>query len=508
MSILGIDVGTTGCKSAVFSRDGFMLAIAYEEYNHKHVKPGWAELDSVEVWNDVKKTITHVVSSQRAGTIEALAVTSLGEAVVPVSAHRKILGPSILNYCKRGEEYFEELKKAISPEELYAISGSRLGTLFGMLKIMWIRDHQPDLYKNTNYLLPWTSFISFMLGAEPVVDYSLANRTLLFDINQEDWSDTLLSISGLDKEKLPNTAQAGTKIGSVSNQAASETGLLSGTPIIIGAHDQCTNAVGCGAIEIGQAMLGLGTFPCATPVFQEPYDPKMVIPLGVNTEHHAVPNRFVSLVYNQGGSVIKWYRDSFAALEHKIAKESGVDIYEKLFAEMPEKPARTIMLPYYSTTGLPDLTTETSGVMTGLRLSTDRGEILKGIIESIVFDLRVTFDALDKQGINISQLITVGGGSKSDAWIQVVCDILNRPAMRPKTIESGALGAAIIAGVGSGIFPDYGGGVQAMVKEDVVFMPNATKNEAYNLRFNRFLELKELLREYLAELSRDTFITE
>jgi xylulokinase len=252
-------------------------------------------------------------------------------------------------------------------------------------------------------------------------------------------------------------------------------------------------------------MLGLGTFPCATPVFKEPYNPREVIPLGVNTEHHAVPDRFVSLVYNQGGSVIKWYRDSFASFEHKIAKESGDDIYNKLFAEMPEEPARTIMLPYYSTTGLPDLTTETSGVMTGLRLTTERGEILKGIIESIIFDLRVTFDALSKQGNVIEQLIIVGGGSKSDDWIQVICDILDRPAMRPRIIESGTLGAAIIAGVGSGIFDDYKSAVRVMVHKDVVFMPNASKNEVYNHRYRKFLALKEILRDYLSELSRDSF---
>ena len=503
MSLLGIDVGTTGCKSAIFSISGGVLALAYEEYDHVNPQPGWAELDPVEVLDKTKRTIAKVAGIKGIEPVEALSVTSFGEAVVPVTKKRKVLGPSILNYCKRGEEYFDTLERSMSDGELYSISGNRLGTYFANAKMMWVRDHQPDLYKAADYFLPWTSFISFMLGAEPVVDFSLASRTLLFDINKETWSDALLEISGLDFEKLPETKQAGTVIGELSTKAAEELNLPEGIPIVIGAHDQCTNATGCGVIRDGQAMFSIGTFPCVTPVYSKRFDTQQMILIGTNTEHHAVTGKYVSLIYNQGGSVVKWFRDTFAKYEHLQAKEDGKDIYKKLFSEMPEEPGPLILLPYFSSTGLPDFTTNTSGVMTGLRLTTKRGEILKGIVESIIYDIRMTVDALNEVGCSINEFSAVGGGSKSDAWVQICADIFNRPMVRPRVTQSGALGAALIAGIGGGVFEDYESGVQAMVKQRDRFEPDEKKHYRYMHQYEKFLKLRGMTKKYLKELEQD-----
>ncbi len=503
MSLLGIDVGTTGCKSAIFSQSGEILAFAYEEYNPKSPNPGWAELDSVEVLNKTKNTISQVTNKPGLEPISALSVTSMGEALVPVTRNRNVLGSSILNFDRRGEEYLEYLEQSLSEEKLYDISGNTLGNHFSLTKIKWIKEHQSQLYKEVDYFLPWTSFISFMLGADPVVDYSLANRTLLFDINQKTWSKELVKISNLDEEKLPHTKEAGSIIGSVSPQVAEELNLPANLPIVLGAHDQCANAVGCGVIDEGQAMLGMGTFICATPVFSSRCDPSLMIPRGVNTEHHAIPERYVSFIYNQGGSVVKWFRDTFADHEHQLAIQTDEDIYQHLFSEIPEEPSNIVILPYFSTTGLPDFNPNTSGVISGLRLDTQRGDILKGIIEGVIYDLKMSIDFLADNGIEIRGFTAVGGGSKSDVWIQVCADILNRPMIRPRTTESGALGSAIIAGVGSGLFSDFKSGVEAMVKIEKTFSPNIKKHEKYEKHFKKYIKLQHLLGVYLKELSEE-----
>ncbi len=501
MSLLGIDIGTTGCKAAVFSEAGDQLAIAYQEYDHQHPKPGWAELNSFDVWNKTKLVIKLISQDKGVGGIKALSVSSLGEAVVPVTKNRDILGPSLLNYCQRGQEYYEKLAAGISSEELYEVTGTTLGTHFTWAKLMWIKNHNPDIYHQADYFLPWTSFISFMLGADPFVDYSLVNRTQLFDINKSAWSEQLLEITGIDINKLPIPVQAGCVIGEINKNMADELGLPPGLPIIIGTHDQCANAVGCGVINSGQAMLGLGTFTCAMPVFDEKFDSAWMISKGINTEQHAIPGQYVSFIFNQGGSVVKWYRDTFARYEHQLALENDLDIYQQLFAEIPNHPSNQIVLPYLSTTGLPDFSAQTSGVLTGLRLTTNRGEILKGIIEGIILDLKVTVDFLAAAGFNIKEFISVGGGSRSNTWLQVCADILGRKMVRPKVIESGTLGSAIIAGVGSGIFSDYESAVNAMVKMDEAFMPENAKHLIYQEKAALFIELRQTLTDYLKKLS-------
>ncbi len=504
MSLLGIDVGTTGCKTAVFSSSGNSISSAYEEYDFKSPEPGQAELDSAAVWEKIKKTIARAVTEAdlKAGEdpVAALSVSSLGEAMVPVTSDRRILGPSLLNFDVRGEGYLEALQASVDKEWLYRINGNTLGNHYGLTKLMWIKEHRPGLYEQTYKFLHWGSFVAFMLGAEPAVDYSLANRSLLFNLDRKDWSDELLNTAGLDRATLPSPRPSGTVIGKVSKQAARELGLPENTAILTGAHDQCSNAVGCGVIREGSAMFGLGTYLCIVPVFSKRIAPGLMLERGLNTEHHALPDRFVSFIYNQTGSIVKWFRDTFAAAEHRLAQSRGEDIYERLFAELPDSPGPVMVLPHFSTMGPPDFISGSSGLFAGLKLSTTRGEILKGICEGSVFSLRKCVELLPGAGIEINDYRAVGGGSKSDRWIQTCADILNRPFVRPTVTEAGALGAAIMAGAGTGVFASIEEGSRAMVRLEKTFTPDPERAARYDLLFQKYRRLWPLLKEYLREL--------
>jgi xylulokinase len=500
MSLLGLDVGTTGCKAAVFSVEGKLLASAYREYDYERAEPGWAELDALAVWRKIYQMLGEVIALSSADPITALAVSSLGEAVVPVSENREVLGPSILNFDARGEEYLNSVGARIENEKLYRINGNTLGNHYSLTKLKWIQRHQPDLFAQTYKFLHWSSFVSFMLGADPLLDYSLANRTLLFDIECASWSEEMLRLTGLDREKLPEVASSGTPAGKVSAQVASELGLPPNVDIVTGAHDQCANAVGCGVIEEGQAVYGMGTYICITPVFSQKREPAVMIQNGLNTEHHAVPGKYVSFIYNQGGALLKWFRDTFAAAEHRLAKASGGDCYSLLTAEMPSEPSSVVVLPHFAPTGPPEFLANSCGVMAGLHLHTSRGDILKGILEGSTFYLKQCVDSLPSTGIKIESYRVAGGGSKSEAWVQICADILGRPFARPVVTEAGALGAAILAGVGSGIFPDCKSGVDAMVKLERIFEPDLQKGKLYAERFENYRGLPPLMREYLQNL--------
>ncbi len=498
--LLGIDAGTTGCKVALFSPEGRLIRAAYREYDTQRPQPGWAELDSRAVWGLVKAAIGEVTLGTRAGSIRAVAVSSMGEAVVPVTRERAILGPSLLNFDVRGEEYLDELGRVLDADTLYRINGNTLGNHYSLTKLKWIKQHQPDQYDQADYYLHWSGFIAFMLGADPAVDYSLANRTLLFDLDRGVWSAELVERAGLDMDKLPRTVPSGTPIGTVAPAVAAELGLSAETVIVAGSHDQCANAVGCGVIEPGSAVYGLGTYACITPVFTARPPAAVMIARGLNTEHHAMPGRFVSFIYNHGGSLVKWYRNTFASADHRQASAAGEDVYPALFAEVPRDPSRVIVLPHFAATGPPEFITDSSGVMAGIRLSTPRGEILKGIIEGVGYYLKECVDGLSATGITITQYRAVGGGSKSDVWVQTCADIMGRPFSRPAITEAGALGAAIMAGVGSGMFTSYSEGVEAMVKLERCFDPDPAQHERYAARYELYQPLWPLLRDYLRQI--------
>jgi xylulokinase len=502
MSYLGIDVGTTGCKSTLFSERGKTLSFSYDEYDIERPHAGWSELDPAEVWKRVRKTIGAVAGAARNDRLRAVAVSSMGEAMVPVSRDRRILGPSLLMIDARGEEYLPLLSLAIGAEKLYRINGNILGTQYSLPKLMWMRDHAPATYDSTWKFLLWSGFVSFMLGAEPCVDYSLASRTLLFDIDALSWSGEIAKAANIDIDKLPEPVPAGSVIGGVSPEMAKELGIPEGTPIIAGAHDQCANALGCGVIDEGLGMCGMGTYMTFVPVFGQRKAAAAMMPLGLNTEHHAVPGMFVSFIYNQAGLLLKWFRDTFARAEKEAAEKDGSDVYGLLLREVPAGPSAVFVLPHFTVTGPPNFIGDSSGVIVGLKLDTTRGDILKGLMEGSVFYHKEVLDSIAGIGIEMRELRAVGGGSKSDAWLQVCADILGKPMARARVSEAGCLGAAILAAKGRGDFSSLSEGVGAMVELGDLFEPDPVRQAVYRERYEGYRALYPLLQDYLSSGSR------
>ena len=239
MSLLGIDVGTTGVKAAAFNDQGVVLSYAYREYATQYPRPGWAELDSRQVTRHVKAVIAEVASATSPDPISAICVSAMGEAATPVDADGRILRNCILSSDTRGQEYAAQLEKVLGQARLYRINPNVLSAAYTMPKLCWLRDHEADIYARADKFLLWDGMAALALGCEPFVSYSHANRTLLFDIHREDWSDELFGASGLDGAKLPRCLPAGAVAGKVSTNAASELGLPNGVKVVVGGHDQC-----------------------------------------------------------------------------------------------------------------------------------------------------------------------------------------------------------------------------------------------------------------------------
>ena len=486
MSLLGIDIGTTGTKVIALSADGAIIASAHREYDVIHPQPGWSELDSRAVWSCIQDAIREVAGRTQHDPIVALSMCCLGEAMTPVSNNRTILGNSILGFDTRGIETIDKLS-ALDRVAFFERSGNTSGPIYAGQKLIWLRDNQPDLFNKTDKFLGWSALVAHLLGSDPIEDYSFANRTIFMDVRKAAWSPETLDYVGMPADKLPALGQAGMVVGTVSRSMAESLGLPPNVRIVLGAHDQPTSALGSGAIQPGMASYTIGSYICITPAYDTIPPATQMIAAGLNVEHHAVAGLYVSFMYNAtGGSLLKWFRDTFARLERAEAQASGRDIYDLLLAEMPPEPTDLLVLPHFAPTGPPDFDPNPTGLIAGLTLETTRGQIIKGLLEGLTYYFRHGLNVMEGAGIHIREYRMAGGGARSDAWMQITADILGKQLVRPKRVDASALGAAILAGIGSGMYQSAQQAVDALVQIDRVFEPDLRCQRLYDEQFARY----------------------
>jgi xylulokinase len=334
-----------------------------------------------------------------------------------------------------------------------------------------------------------------MLGGKPVTNYSLANRTLLFDINKCDWSEKFMSLMDLDASKFAPTIQSGIQIGKISKAISEKLFLPEGVAIISGGHDQCCGALGSGIVDSNVAMYGIGTFICVVPVFPFIPDLQPMRQNKLHIEHHVVSGLYVTFLFNlSGGSLIKWYRDTFTSTINDQLREHDRLAYDVLFKEIPEKISDIIVIPRFGPTGAPDFFSKPAGSISYLSLYHTRGDILRAMLEGITFYFKANLPIIEKQGIKIDLLIASGGGATSEIWLQITADILNKPVIKNKVTEAGTLGAAILGGVGSYAFSSINEGINSMVHRDLIFYPKEANVVAYEKKFEQYNKIYSYLR--------------
>ena len=486
MSLLGIDVGTSGCKAAVFSLDGKCYGICCDEYSFMSAENGIFEVDSKNVWEKIKLVIKDAVAMiPKEDKISALSVSSMGEAVVPVTNNREILSNSIISCDKRGGKYIESLKNYKTETELYDINPNILSPNYTLPKLLWIKNSQSEIYDKTDKFLFWADFVCFMLGSDAFTSNSLANRSLMFDLKRNDWSEEILNWSGIDRTKLGQIVQGGTVVGNVSETIAYELDLSTDTLIVSGGHDQCQNALGTGSITSGTTTCGLGTYECIAPVYSEIPDLDSMYEFSLGVEHHVLPNLYMTLIFNQAGMLIKWFRNTFA-----FGELDNFDIYKKLNDEIPDEISNLLAFPYFESTGSPYYIDDAKGAYIGLTTKTTRGECLKALMEGITFYFLESINNLKSKDIPFNKLIASGGGAQSDKWLQLKADILNIPVIRTNFTECSILGAAMLAGIATNEF-SVNEAVDIYVKEDRVFPPNENNYIVYQEKYNIYKEMFE-----------------
>ena len=495
MHLMGLDVGTTGTKAVVFDEAGHVVSAAYREYPLLHPRPGWSDLDSEQVWQAVLEAVREAADGS-AEPVRALGISSQGEAATPVSPSGEVLAPAIVSFCNRTQELVPRWRDLIDPLRLFRITGMPLSHIYTILKLQWLREHRPEVFARTHKFLLFEDFTIFKMGLPPAIDYSLAARTMAFDVTEKRWSERVFELADLDPDLFAEARPSGTVVGELPRGSAERLGLPAGCLVVLGGHDQPAGALGAGVTSPGLAIDATGTVECLTPAFAQANLGEEMFRHGFACYPHTASPLYCTIAFNfTGGSLLRWFRDTLGQAERAQAQAQGRDVYDCILEEMPAEPTDLLVLPYFTATGTPYLDPEPTSAIVGLHLGTTRGQVIRALLEGLTYEIRLNIELLAEAGIELEELRAVGGGAKSERWLQIKADIFNRRVVSLETSEAACLGVALLAGVAAGAYESLEEAVAATVRPRRTYEPDAARARYYDDQFTRYRDLYPLTRQ-------------
>jgi xylulokinase len=499
MSLMGLDVGITGCKAVIFDEEGKILAQAYREYPMLTPRPGWMELEPRQVWEAVQAVIREAAANNPADEVKALSVSTHGESVVPIDAGGEELYNFIGALDIRTGKQVRWWEEKLGKWRVFEITGVPLHPMYTVVKVMWLRENEPAVFARAKRFLCVQDFVFHKLGLRPTVDYSLASRTMLFDVTRRKWSEEMLSLADLDEDLFSEARPSGEIVGEIP--MAAELGLGKGAVAVVGAHDQPAGALGSGVIEEGVAMDATGTVECIAVACPQPVLDKRLLDSNLPCYCHAVRDMYFALGYTStGGGLLRWYRDNFGAEERMEAERTGRDVYDLLLERIPDEPVGVFVLPHFAGSGTPWMDPRSKGAILGLSLANTSEEIVKGLLDGITYESKLSLDAMEGAGIVVNELRAIGGGAKSPVWLQLKADIFGKRVVAMDVSEAACLGVAILAGTAIGRFASVQEGARQMVRAQKVYEPDMDKHERYLARYRTFAKIYPALAELSHEM--------
>jgi xylulokinase len=445
---LGIDVSTTATKALLIDTHGIVIAVAATEYPFETPHPLWSEQDPDLWWEGTQKSIRTVItkSGVAAENIQAVGLTGQMHGLVLLDEAGLVLRPAILWNDQRTQTQCDQIHELIGREKFISISGNAALTGFTAPKILWVAENEPDVYAQVRHILLPKDYIRLRLTGEYGMDKAGGSGTVLFDLKQRNWSIELLDALHIKPEWLPPTFEGSVVTGVISPSAASATDLKAGTPVVAGGGDQAAQAVGVGAVEPGIIGLTVGT----SGVVFATTPSALIEPEGrLHAFCHAVPGawHFMGVMLSAAGS-LQWYRDT-------LAPDMSFDELVNEAVDVPPGSEGLQFLPYLSGERTPHPDPHARGAFIGLTIRHKRAHLTRAVMEGVSFGLKDIFTLIQNSGLKgIAQVRASGGGTKSLLWRQILASVLDSELVTVNTTEGAAFGAALLAGVGAGAWPD------------------------------------------------------
>lgn len=484
--LLSIDEGTMGSRACIFDIEGNLIASSGSEYSVVSPKPGWYEQDCLEmnraIYDSCKRAIKK--ASINPNCIVAVGLSSQGGAFVPVDKNNEIIRPCIGWQDDRGKVMFEKMKDKISFEEYYNITGVPFCTsVWSISKILWMKEYEPENFEKTNCIALHQDYFLTALGVEGhYADISSASRYGFFDINNGKFDDKLLKIFEIPKDKLPKIVEGGSIVGKINRKTSGLTDIPEGVPICAGAMDVNSSMLGLGVIKEGIAGTILGTYGTCLVFSSKPIrDPngKMVVMGNVGTNKWTMEGSSLA-----AASSFRWYRDTFCDMEvatGKLIKEDAFQLIDKQIINSSSPGAKGLLfIPHLASAGAPRNNEKARGLFFGLNFSHTKPDIARAVMEGICLEIRDIITEERNVGAEIDQLRITGGATKSAIWNQIQADVYGRPVQTVQTSETGALGAAMLAAVGVGIFKDVYEAANNMIHVTESYEPSRENTKIYD----------------------------
>lgn len=490
MYLLGLDVGTTGCKAVVFDENGEIKGNGFLEYDIICEKPGYAEQDPERVWSLTKQVIRQAVLESGVKDIRALSLSVQGDAVIPVDRSIKPLHNTLLGMDYRTVKQGEFCSKLLGDRKLFETTGMRPHPMNSLTKMLWFKENTPDIYNRTYKFMTYADFILARLGADPVIDYTMASRTMAFDLLSKKWSEEILETTGIHYDLLSRAVPSGEIVGELSGDLAEDLGLKKGTLLVAGGHDQTCAALGAGAVRENIAIDSHGTAEVLSTAFNKPMLNDSMYSSYYPCYCHTKKDMYFTFSLNHiGGLLLKWYRDNLGDAEVREAQQLGVGSYQMMESKAPTGPSPVLVLPHFNGSGTPWCDFESKGAILGLSMATTRHDIVKGILDSLTYELRINMEVMAAAGIEIKELRSVGGAAKSPIWLQIKADVTGCSVATLRIREAACLGAALLAGTAVGLYPSLDEAVGLCVKTKDVYYPCEASSKLYDEKYRVYKDI-------------------
>ena len=502
--IIGVDLGTSGTKTVLFDREGHIAASATVEYPLYQPENGWAEQDPEDWWGAAATTIGQVIAESRVdpGDIKGVGLSGQMHGLVMLDREGRVLRRSIIWCDQRSGRQCEEITGRVGRERLIEITANPALTGFTAAKLLWVRENEPEIYSRCAHILLPKDYVRYMLTGAFATEVSDASGMQLLDVPKRCWSEEVLAKLDIDPALLAKVYESPEVTGEVTAEAAKLTGLRPGTPVVGGAGDNAAAAVGTGVVRDGKAFTTLGT---SGVVFAHT-DKISIDPKGrVHTFCCAVPGAWHVMGVTQGaGLSLKWFRDNFCYSEIVSAQGLSIDPYVLLDRKAELSPVgcnKLFYLPYLMGERTPHLDPDCRGVFFGLSAMHVRSDLLRAVMEGVAFSQRDSLEVLREMGVATSRMLACGGGGTSPLWRQMLSDVYNCPVQTVKSKEGPAFGAAILAGVGAGLYPSVQEACDMLIDVNPPQEPIAGNVEKYEKLYRIYTGLYPALKENYRQLA-------